>query len=164
VHEVIRITGGLAEGTVKGVWSVFNKGGVEEPLIKTPPPPPPTMAKTSLLVALFGNTSPWVRLAGVSGAMAVGLGAYGAHGLKGVPDDQKIVWETANKYHFIHTLALLAVPLTNRPNLVGTLLVTGTALFSGTCYVHGATGNSEVIKYTPYGGMTLICAWIAMIL
>lgn len=32
------------------------------------------------LAALFGTTSPWVRVAGLSGALAVSLGAYGAHG------------------------------------------------------------------------------------
>lgn len=39
-------------------------------------------------------------------------------GLKKATDEQRLVFETANRYHFIHTLALLAVPLTNRPNLV----------------------------------------------
>lgn len=85
-------------------------------------------------------------------------------GLKDVPDDQRAVFETANRYHFIHTLALLAVPMTNRPNVVGTLFVVGTLLFSGTCYCHGVSGNNQVIQLTPYGGMALILAWLAMIL
>lgn len=100
-------------------------------------------------------------------------------------DSQREVFETANRYHFIHTLALLAVPLTNRPNVVcasykrtsiqtliifdliykvGSLLLLGTIVFSGTCYVHGVTGNTEIIKYTPYGGMALIAAWLSMII
>ena len=32
--------------------------------------------------------------------------------------DRKKVYDTANFYHFIHTLALLAVPLTKRPLMV----------------------------------------------
>jgi len=122
------------------------------------------VCESDFVVRLFGNTSPWIRMAGLSGAVAVALGAYGAHGLKNVSDEQRAVYETANRYHFIHTLALLAVPLTNRPNLVGPMLLLGTVVFSGTCYVHGMTGNQDIIKWTPYGGMTLIFAWIAMIL
>ena len=32
--------------------------------------------------------------------------------------EKKNVFETANRYHFIHTLALCAVPMTRRPALV----------------------------------------------
>ena len=32
--------------------------------------------------------------------------------------DMKKVYDTANFYHFLHTLALLGVPLTKRPYLV----------------------------------------------
>lgn len=85
-------------------------------------------------------------------------------GLKNIPDDQRAVFETANKYHFVHSLALLAAPMTNRPNLVGALLLAGMIVFSGTCYCHGVTGDMNVIRFTPYGGMCLIAAWIAMML
>tara|TARA_A100001037_G_scaffold197525_1_gene176631 strand:- start:202 stop:387 length:186 start_codon:yes stop_codon:yes gene_type:complete len=50
-----------------------------------------------------------VRIASLSGALAVGLGAFGAHGLEetltrhGTTD----TWETAVFYHFVHTLVLL---------------------------------------------------------
>lgn len=63
-----------------------------------------------------------VRLAGVSGALAVALGAYGAHVLfkkDDVPEELKEAFDRANHYHLLHTLALLATPLTRRPGLVG---------------------------------------------
>jgi len=88
----------------------------------------------------------------------------GLYPRKDVPDELKAVFETANKYHFIHSLALLGVPLTRRPLIVGSLLVTGMALFCGTCYAHALTGDKDIIRLTPYGGMTLILAWLAMIL
>ena len=52
---------------------------------------------------------------------AVILGAYGAHRHFKSSDetrDPKAVFETANRYHFFHSIALIAVPLTKRPFLV----------------------------------------------
>lgn len=80
-----------------------------------------------------------------------------------MPEDRKSVFTQANKYHFIHTLAMLAVPMTNHPNVTGALLVLGTLVFSGTCYCHAITGDKRVVRFTPYGGMALIFAWISMI-
>ena len=50
----------------------------------------------------------WQRLAGVSGAAAVGLGAYGAHGLQGKDPTWKHIYDTASRYHLVHSAALLA--------------------------------------------------------
>jgi len=62
--------------------------------------------------------SPFVRLAGLSGASAVALGAYGAHTFTAERQEMKRVYDTANFYHFVHSLALFAVPLARRPALV----------------------------------------------
>jgi len=107
----------------------------------------------------------FVRIAGVSGLLAVGLGAYGAHVLKpgSAQENLKLTFETASRYHFFHTLALLAVPLTNRPNLTGTLFCLGTLLFSGSCYAYALTENESIRRVTPYGGMLLMAAWASMI-
>ncbi|KAK7070674.1 hypothetical protein SK128_014210 [Halocaridina rubra] len=108
----------------------------------------------------------FVRLAGISGASAVALGAYGAHVFyrREYPEELKQVYETANRYHFLHTLALLGVPLCKHPRLAGSLIVTGTAIFCGTCYYYALTGSKNVRQYTPYGGMMLIIGWLAMVL
>merc|ERR1712002_79673 len=108
----------------------------------------------------------FLRLAGLSGALAVGLGAYGAHAFKTETDDEYLrnVFDTASRYHYIHTLALCATPLTRQPMIVGPLMVTGMALFSGSCYYHALTGDSRFRVVTPYGGMILIAAWLSMIL
>lgn len=65
----------------------------------------------------------FVRLAGLSGATAVIMGAYGKHSLAKIHDLQeqleaKAVFETANRFHFLHSFALLAMPLARRPALV----------------------------------------------
>ncbi|CAL4059418.1 unnamed protein product, partial [Meganyctiphanes norvegica] len=80
------------------------------------------------------------------------------------PEELKQVYETANRYHFLHTLALLGVPLCKRPKLAGPMLAVGTLIFSGTCYYYALTGSRNVRQYTPYGGMLLIAGWLAMIL
>uniref|UniRef100_A0A3Q2YS93 Transmembrane protein 256-like n=1 Tax=Hippocampus comes TaxID=109280 RepID=A0A3Q2YS93_HIPCM len=63
------------------------------------------------------------RLAALSGASAVALGAYGAHGFKhSDPDDyQRVLFETANKYHFYHSLALLGAAHSSKPAVVSEL-------------------------------------------
>lgn len=114
---------------------------------------------------LPSNGRVFIRLAGISGALAVALGAYGAHVFRASTNEEqlKITYETGNRYHFLHTIALLGVPLTKRPLLVGSLMCTGMLLFSGSCYIHALTGSTAVRRVTPYGGMLLIAAWIAMI-
>uniref|UniRef100_A0A2P2HYC2 Transmembrane protein 256 homolog n=1 Tax=Hirondellea gigas TaxID=1518452 RepID=A0A2P2HYC2_9CRUS len=108
----------------------------------------------------------FVRLAGLSGAAAVALGAYGAHVFYQRPtsEDLKQVYETANRYHFLHTIALLSVPLCRKPKLAGTLFAGGMLIFCGSCYYYALTGNRSVRQYTPYGGMMLIAGWLALVL
>ncbi|XP_072034060.1 transmembrane protein 256 homolog [Amphiura filiformis] len=106
----------------------------------------------------------FVRIAGISGALAVGLGAYGAHGLKNRTDKEREVFMTANRYHMLHTLALLAVPLTNQPNMVGVTMLLGMLGFCGTCYYSALSGDTSLNRFTPYGGVTLMIAWAMMAL
>ncbi|XP_059158415.1 transmembrane protein 256 homolog isoform X2 [Physella acuta] len=106
------------------------------------------------------------RVAGISGAIAVALGAYGSHVFRQKEVDQRLkeTFEIANKYHFIHTLALLAIPLTRKPLLSGSLMTAGLVLFCGSCYYHAITNNMSIRKVTPYGGFLLIFAWASMAL
>ncbi|CAI7808104.1 unnamed protein product [Closterium sp. NIES-54] len=62
--------------------------------------------------------STWTKVAAVSGAAAVGLGAYGAHAFKPENPVYKEVWRTGNLYHLVHSAALLASPLVKRPDVV----------------------------------------------
>ncbi|HAZ25882.1 MAG TPA: DUF423 domain-containing protein, partial [Algoriphagus sp.] len=52
------------------------------------------------------NGKQLIMLAGLSGAIAVGLGAFGAHGLEDTlaATGRADTFETAVKYHFYHTL------------------------------------------------------------
>lgn len=104
-------------------------------------------------------------------ALAVALGAFGAHGLKNHLDAYLMsVWEKAVFYHFIHSLGLLAVGLAARSgglnattaNRVGWLLLAGIVLFSGSLYALALTRVTTLGAITPFGGAAFIAAWICL--
>lgn len=51
----------------------------------------------------------WHKLAAIGGATAVGLGAYGSHGLSHLQPTYREVFDTANKYHILHGGLLMAI-------------------------------------------------------
>uniref|UniRef100_A0A674NKW7 Transmembrane protein 256 n=1 Tax=Takifugu rubripes TaxID=31033 RepID=A0A674NKW7_TAKRU len=101
------------------------------------------------------------RLAALSGASAVGAGAYGAHGT-----DSHIhaLFEIANKYHFYHSLALLGAAHCRKPAVAGGLLLAGMGMFCGSLYHQALTGDPGMSKAAPYGGMALMAGWLAIVL
>ncbi len=117
----------------------------------------------------------WWIVGGLLGALGVGLGAFGAHGLEGplsdVPDGPHLIeiWGTASKYHLIHALAVLAVAIHPRkPAVVGALFTAGILLFSGSLYLMPlltlAVGGSWswLGAITPLGGLAFISGWVAL--
>ncbi|XP_043275368.1 transmembrane protein 256 homolog [Venturia canescens] len=113
---------------------------------------------------IAARSGPWMRIAALSGAAAVILGAIGAH--RKYPDDkgleQKQVFDTANRYHFIHALAMMGLPFCRVPILAASFMVTGTFLFCGTCYYTAFTGDKRFSRFTPIGGTCLILGWLSM--
>lgn len=106
----------------------------------------------------------WTAVAALLLALAVALGAFGAHGLRGRLDDYSMgVYERAVLYHFLHALGLLVVSTMPRPsNAVCWLLVIGIALFSGSLYVLAITGVRTLGAVTPFGGISFIAAWVLL--
>ena len=101
-------------------------------------------------------------------AIAVGLGAFGAHGLRDRLDAYSMgIWERAVFYHFIHALGLLALGIMGRVKILtptsergaGALLLAGIALFSGSLYILALTGVRTLGAVTPLGGVAFIVAW-----
>ncbi|XP_061171017.1 transmembrane protein 256 homolog [Saccostrea cucullata] len=123
-------------------------------------------SKAKEVMALHGSRF-FLRIGGLSGAVAVSMAAYGAHAFK-VEDEKgeqlKKIFDTGSKMHLVHSAALVCSPLCNRPYLTGSLLTLGIVLFSGSCYVHALTGNTKIRYITPYGGFALIFAWLSMLL
>jgi len=113
----------------------------------------------------------WTATAAIMLALAVSIGAFGAHGLQGRLDAYSMgVYEKAVFYHFIHALGMLAVPLLIRANLIsksagawaGWLLLAGIVLFSGSLYALAITGIRTLGAITPFGGVAFIAAWIVV--
>jgi uncharacterized membrane protein YgdD (TMEM256/DUF423 family) len=110
----------------------------------------------------------WSAIGAAALALAVGAGAFGAHGLRGRLDEYAMgIYERAVFYQFIHALGLLAVPLFARLDLltpraawrVCALLLAGILLFSGSLYVLALTGVRTFGAVTPFGGLAFILAW-----
>jgi len=106
-------------------------------------------------------------------ALAVGTGAFGAHGLRRfVTPDSLAVWQTAVLYHLIHGLGLLAVAAlvprlgglrANRPlRLSAWLLLAGIVLFSGSLYLLTLCHVPWLGAVTPVGGAAFILAWLLL--
>jgi len=114
-----------------------------------------------------------LQLAALLGALGVGIGAFGAHGLRAMLEatGRFDTFETAVRYQFYHTLSLLAVGvlLHQRPELrlLGTtawLWVGGILIFSGSLYVLCFTGIKWLGAITPLGGLLFIAGWITLLL
>jgi len=116
----------------------------------------------------------FLLLAGVYGFLAVALGAFGAHGLKGflerVPDGaQRLTWwQTGSQYHLAHALALgLAAYLANRTGsaaatVAGWCFAGGVVLFSGSLYAMTLTGIRPLGAVTPIGGLLMLAGWASV--
>ncbi len=107
----------------------------------------------------------WWTIAGITGALGVACGAFGAHALQGLVTSDKLLqtWEVAARYHLIHALALLAVALHPKSaNLAGGLFLAGILLFSGSLYTMTLTGHSWLGAITPLGGICFILGWLAL--
>lgn len=112
----------------------------------------------------------WIVLAGLGGIVAVGMGAYAAHGL--AADAVAQAWvERGSQYQLLHCLALLGadrVAADSRrgggiAHLSALLFVLGMILFCGSLYVKAFTGASLPLPMvTPAGGMTLMAAWLVL--
>jgi uncharacterized membrane protein YgdD (TMEM256/DUF423 family) len=102
------------------------------------------------------------RIAAAMGFLAVALGAFGAHGLKPVLEQNGTasVWETAVFYHFIHTVMLLVVA-GRKPLVAGAWwsFLVGIAIFSGSLYLLAVTNLKWLGAITPLGGASFLIGW-----
>lgn len=112
-----------------------------------------------------------IMLSAVSLALAVVLGAFGAHALKTHLSSEMLqTWETGVKYHFYHALGLLAIGVLTffMPSVYlkwsAILLFAGIVLFSGSLYALSLSGIKVLGAVTPFGGLSFIGGWIFLFL
>jgi len=105
----------------------------------------------------------------ISGAIAVGIGAFGAHGLQKIleANNRLETFDTAVKYHFYHTLVLLFLGLymhyaqdKSYLNIASLAFMFGIIIFSGSLYTLSVTNIKILGAITPLGGLGFIAGWV----
>ena len=113
----------------------------------------------------------WSATGAIALALAVIMGAFGAHALRSRFDAYLLgVYEKAAFYHFIHALGILIVSLLPRTGALSEsaaawvcgLLLAGIAIFSGSLYTLAITGQRGLGAITPIGGLSFIAAWLLL--
>jgi uncharacterized membrane protein YgdD (TMEM256/DUF423 family) len=107
-------------------------------------------------------------------ALAVVLGAFGAHSLEAHLEPRQLeVWKTAVNYQFIHALGLIVISALaekswmrrERLRYAQIFLLLGIVLFSGSLYFLSTKGIiganlSWLGPVTPLGGVCFIAGWV----
>lgn len=106
-----------------------------------------------------------LRITGISGFLAVCLGAFGAHGLKNLLEQTGRLanWETAVLYHLVHTVVMLFVCLRSPffPKQWWAFFI-GNLIFSGSLYILSVTNITKLGMITPFGGLAFLAGWLML--
>jgi uncharacterized membrane protein YgdD (TMEM256/DUF423 family) len=118
-----------------------------------------------------------IAIGAVLAAIAVALGAFGAHGLKKiVPAETVQTFQTGVQYQMYHSFALIMAGLLYERahqkfvKIAATLFLLGIILFSGSLYLltfFNATETVGMEKFgliTPFGGVAFIAGWLFLFL
>ena len=106
------------------------------------------------------------RIAAALCFLAVALGAFGAHAMKGTleANDTRDIWNTAVLYHLAHAVALLVLALQpSAIRLASYLLLAGILIFSGSLYLLAGTNIRWLGAITPIGGFCFLAGWLWLI-
>ena len=109
------------------------------------------------------------RLSSILGALAVILGAMGAHGKVAetlAATGQLDHWKTASQYHLAHAAVLLFVAFLARESkglrFAWGSLTAGVIIFSGSLYLLAYTNTKWLGAITPIGGLLMIIGWATL--
>jgi uncharacterized membrane protein YgdD (TMEM256/DUF423 family) len=104
--------------------------------------------------------------ASILGALAVGMGAFGAHALEDSLTPERLeTWNTAVTYQMWHVLAILGLVIITKvydQELTWSinLMILGIFIFSGSLYILCLTGINWLGAITPIGGVSFILGWL----
>jgi uncharacterized membrane protein YgdD (TMEM256/DUF423 family) len=104
--------------------------------------------------------------------LAVGLGAFGAHGLQGKLTERMIeIYQTGVQYHMIHAIGILIIAIAaerlGNPAMLswaGWTMFLGIIFFSGSLYVLSISGVKILGAITPIGGLFFMVGWLLLAL
>ena len=112
----------------------------------------------------------WIIIGSVLAALAVSIGAFGAHGLKSkVSSEDLVIFETGVRYQMYHSQGLILIGIlgihypSNIIQLPAILFLIGIVIFSGTLYLIPLTGLRWFGAITPIGGTALIAGWVVLV-
>lgn len=116
-------------------------------------------------------SSVFIAIAAINGFLAVGLGAFAAHGLRArLPEDLLAIFQTGVQYQMYHALALFGVGLLCLHFQESTLLkasgwafFVGIIIFSGSLYILSLSGIRWLGAITPIGGVAFLTGWLLLI-
>lgn len=115
------------------------------------------------------HASLFTGLGGLLAALAVALGAIGAHALKTrLTPDQLATFHTAVQYQMVHAIGLVLIGLLSlhhRSRLfqsAGWAMLLGIVLFSGFLYAWLATDRRWLVHPVPVGGVAFIVGWLLL--
>ena len=101
--------------------------------------------------------------AGLLGAIAIAMGAFGAHGFKerlALIPEAAGWWQTATFYLLTHAVAIGAIAA--RSAWPARLWAMGSVIFAGTLYAMGLGAPRWLGAITPVGGSLLIAGWLLL--
>jgi len=112
----------------------------------------------------------FIAIAAMMGFIAVGLGAFAAHGLRArMPEDLLAAFQTGVQYQMYHALALFGVGLlcmhvsdSSLLRASGWAFVVGIVIFSGSLYILSLSGVRWLGAITPIGGVAFLAGWLLL--
>ncbi len=106
----------------------------------------------------------WGVVAGLSGFIAVVMGAVGAHVVADAHAAALV--ETASLYELIHAVVILWLSGATGKYLSTArwLFLIGTLLFCGTLYLKAMAGWDTVVRLAPFGGVSFMLGWLVIAL
>ncbi len=117
----------------------------------------------------------FIAIGGFAAFLGVGLGAFGAHGLRErLSEQMQAVWHTGVNYHLIHALGLILVGILihlfsghnsagiGSLKLAGWLFLCGIILFSGSLYLLAIFEIRKLGMITPIGGLAFLAGWLIL--
>jgi len=112
------------------------------------------------------NSNRFAAVAAFLGALAVILGAFGAHAIGDKVSAKDLeTWKTGAHYHLVHAVALLTLSLWDRKGsyrVVAWLWVAGIVIFGGSLYALVLSQVKVLGAITPLGGLCLILGWLVL--
>lgn len=114
----------------------------------------------------------FVLIGSINMLLAVGLGAFGAHGLPGKLSERMIeIYQTGVQYHMIHAIGILIIAIVadrlGSPAMLlwaGWAMFIGIVFFSGSLYILSISGVKILGAITPIGGLFFMAGWLLLAL